>query len=203
MKLWMISIACLLYCTAVSRAQESVHLSDDEILRLVLSTSFPDSGFAVVVPTTGCGDFGLQGIAVALGDVKQIEAIKSSICKNFACQGYDVSVLLDSLIARNAMPWNITLDSCLEKGYFVDRNLIYRRYVLRFPKPGWDEWHRDHPKAHGLTQVSLPAYDAKSGLCLIFVGTIRGGLDGAGSLLLYRYEDGLFKLLGRIFLWEV
>jgi hypothetical protein len=193
----------------VSLAHEPVPLNDDDILRLVLSTSFPDSGFTVVVPTTGFGDFGYKGFNLA--DVNHVEAMKSSICKAFAhrgCKefahsGYDVSALLDSLIIRNAKPSNIKLNSCLEKGYFVDHDRTYERYVLRFPKPGWDEWHRDHPKAHGLTQVSLPAYDAKSGLCLIFVGTIRGGLDGAGCLLLYRYEGGLFKLLGRIFLWEV
>jgi hypothetical protein len=201
MKHWVISLGCLLCCTAVSLAQDSARLSDDSILHLVLSTAFPDSGFTVVVPTTGFGDFGYKGFDLA--DVNHVEAMKSSICEEFAYRGYDVGALLDSLISRNAKPSNIKLNSCLEKGYFVDHDRSYDRYVLNFPKPGWDEWHRDHPKAHGLTQASLPAYDAKSGLCLIFVGTIRGGLDGAGCLLLYRYEDGLFKLLGRIFLWEV
>jgi len=201
MKLWIISVACLLFCAAVTLAQESVTLKDDDIFRLILSTSFPDSGFTVVVPTTGFGDFGYEGFD--LGDVNHVEAIKSSICESFACLGYDISVLLDSLIVRNAKPSNIKLGSCLEEGYFIDQDRTYERYVLKFPKPGWDEWHCDHPRAHGLTQVSLPAYDAESGLCLIFVGTIRGGLEGAGCLVLYRYEDGRLGELGRIWLWQV
>ena len=184
---------CFLLSATTSFAQQDVPLGDNDILRLILTTSFADSGFTVVAPNTG---FGIDE------DATDVEAIKSSICENFACQGFGVSALLDSLLARNVNSSDITLASSPIDGYIIDYDGTYWRYLAEGDK-GWDAWHRDHPNAHGWTQVSLPAYDAESGLCLIFVGTLRGVLAGSGYLLLYRYEDGEFKRLGRVLLWEV
>jgi hypothetical protein len=191
-----------LLCGATLSPQASATVADEAILRLVLLASRPDSGYAVIVPTTGFGDFGFEGMRNR-ADVKSVEARKTNICENFLCQGYDISSLLDTFIVRNSSVSQIKLESCVESGYLIDHDKAHVNYFQRNRMPSWKEWHQDHPKAYGLMQVSLPACDAASGFCLVFVGTLRYELAGVGYLILYRYEAGMLKELSRQLLWEV
>jgi hypothetical protein len=63
---------------------------------------------------------------------------------------------------------------------------------------GWEKLYKDHPKAHGITTVSLPAHDLKSGMVLIYTGTQTHWLAGSGHIILYKYENGKLKELKRV-----
>jgi len=66
---------------------------------------------------------------------------------------------------------------------------------------GWEKWYKENPKAHGITTVSLPAYDPKTGLVLLYMGTQVHWLAGSGRVILYSYEKGELKELKRLEMW--
>jgi len=49
--------------------------------------------------------------------------------------------------------------------------------------------------------ISLPAYDEKTGLVVLYKGTHIHGLRGSGEAILYRYESGRLKRLKSVTLW--
>src|SRR5262249_16177426 len=123
------------------------------------------------------------------GDPERIRESKRYIAEHLQTEGIEVTELVDRLYARNAKPVRLTLESSPKDGYVIDFDGQYAKYFEK-NGGGWEEWHKEKPKAHGYTTVSLPAYDAKTGLVLVYRGTQYDWLAGAGSIILYRYEKG-------------
>ena len=104
------------------------------------------------------------------------------------------------LFERNQKTVRLSIPSDVKHGYIIDYDRKYEKY---FDKDGggWRAWHKEKPKAVCNTQVSRPAYDKKSGLVLLYMGNQADALAGAGFVLLYKYENGRLKELGRVEVW--
>ena len=66
---------------------------------------------------------------------------------------------------------------------------------------GWEKLYRENPKARGMVEISLPAYNEKSDLVLVYVGIQFHELFGHGWLILYRFNDGELGELIRQGVW--
>lgn len=187
----------LAICVIVSAfclwANDGKQTDDNSILALVLTRSYDDEGFTVVAPETAFSHNNLN-------DPKEAGLTKDYLLKNIKIEGCDISLLIDRLIERNKKPVRLTLKSSPEKGYVVDYEGKYKKYFEK-DGGGWEKWYKENPKAHGSTHVSLPVYDSKSNIVLVYVGTQVHWLAGCGFVIAYRYEDGKLVELCRVKMW--
>jgi hypothetical protein len=149
--------------------------------------------YTVVAPQTTLSDFDPN-------DTKEIEGTKKNIRDNLKIEGYDIGELVDRLFERNKKPVRLSIDSSPYDGYIVDYEGDYHKYFKR-DGGGWEKLYQDHPKATGYTDISLPAYDPKTRIVIVYKATQHNWLDGAGWVIAYKYEAGKLKELGRIMLW--
>ena len=77
------------------------------------------------------------------------------------------------------------------------------KYAKYFQNDGgsWPRLYTENPKVRGIVTISLPAYDEKTGLVVLYKGTHIHGLQGSGEAILYRYERGELKKLKSVTLW--
>jgi hypothetical protein len=94
----------------------------------------------------------------------------------------------------------LTIESSVKDGYLIDFDKKYEKYFEK-GGGGWDKWYKENPKAHGSTTVSLPVYDQKAGLVLVYMGTQSHWLAGSGWVILYRYQNGELKELNRAIMY--
>ena len=77
---------------------------------------------------------------------------------------------VDRLFDKNRTPQRLKLESHPDKGYLIDYKGRFARY-FEGKGGGWNARHWDHPEAHGHVRVTLPAYDEKEGMVLIYTDT--------------------------------
>jgi hypothetical protein len=185
-------LALLLMYPYFSIADDNIN-EDNKILALALIRSYKDGGYTVIAPETSLSHLNPK-------DIKEIQQTKDYILNNIEIEGYNLSKLLDLFFERNAIPARLSIKSSLENGYLVDYDRLYDHY---FDKNGggWEQWYREHPKAHGLTTVSLPAYDPENKIVVLYMDNQSHWLMGAGYIIIYRYDLGILKELKRLMLW--
>jgi hypothetical protein len=115
-------------------------------------------------------------------------------------KGGDIASLVDRLFERNKQTFRLSIKSSAKDGYVVDYDGKYRAY-FKENGGGWEKWYKENPTAHGITTVSLPVYDEKSGLVLVYKGTQTHWRTGAGWVILYNYEKGKLKELKKVMMW--
>jgi hypothetical protein len=187
--------AALAVASAWAADNQATNL-DNTILALALTDADAGGGFVVVRPTAE-----LDGV-----NVGEAQYIKDSLSR-----GADpstkalVAVLVDQLFERNKMSGTkkatqLSLASSATNGYVVDYDGKYGNY-FRNDGGSWPRFYEENPKARGIVTVSLPAYDEKTGLAVVYKGTHVHGLQGRGELILYKYEQGKLKKLNSTTLW--
>ena len=124
----------------------------DEILSLVLQHSFKDGGFTVVDPDTEVRH--LERIAKDMGVIEEMLDLK-------------YYGLVEKLFEKNKKSSRLSLKSDPAKGYVIDYDGKFKRYFEK-DGGGWEQWYRENPNAHGITSVSLPVFDEKSGTVLVY-----------------------------------
>ena len=171
-------------------------MTDQEgvILALVLRQSYTDEGYTVVSPEAT-----LLHHMIA-GDAEKVKQSKKYIREHLQTNGVDVAKLVDRLFERNKKAVRLLIKSSRKDGYIIDYDGKHEKYFKQ-DGGGWEEWYKENPNAHGMTTVSLPVYDEKSGLVLVYTGTQAGGLAGAGWMILYKYEKGELKELKKVMMW--
>ncbi len=186
-----VAVTLVLVIGSVSRAGEpALEEQENIILALILQQGHENHGFIVVEPmTTHIGPHGGSDPS----------RIKARLAKESGLEGYDPGPLVDRLFDKNRTPQRLKLVSHPEKGYLIDYKGRFARY-FEGKGGGWDAWHRDHPEAHGHVRVTLPAYDEKEGIVLIYMDTQSDRLAGAGALYVYKYENGFLRQLARALL---
>ncbi len=191
-RLIIILMVCLLLGPSCATVKEK-EVDNDLLLSLVLHQSYDDGGYTVVAPQTGISHLHTD-------DPKEVEQAKRYIHEKIKIDGYDIGMLVDLLFERNRQPVSLSLKSSPKDGYLIDYDGRYAKY---FEEGGgsWEQWYKENPKAHGWTSVSLPAYDEKSNVLLIYLGTQSHWLAGGGWIIAYKYEKGKLKELGRVMLW--
>lgn len=190
--LWVVGIACAIGSLACKPAPPATPAEDNRLLDLVLTHKFDDGGFTVVSPDTDTG--------VTSMDPKEFAQTRKYVLENLKVPGVNLSGLLEQFASRNAKPAPLTLPSAPQKGYLIDAKGEYGKY-FETNGGGWEQWHKEHPKAHGFTTVSLPVWDKASGTVLVYIGTQVGPLAGAGYLIAFRYDGTALKEIGRVMLW--
>jgi hypothetical protein len=177
----------------VQAADNKATDEDNRILCLVLKRSFADGGFTVVDPETSLSH-------VAREDSEEIKQTKRYVTEHLQTNGIVVTKLVDELFEHNRKPVRLTLQSSPKDGYVIDYDGKYAKY---FDKDGggWEKWYKENPKAHGNTTVSLPVYDRKTGLVLVYTGTQSHWLAGSGWVILYKYENGELKEINKVMMW--
>jgi hypothetical protein len=164
---------------------------DTAILSQVLRWPNTSGNFCVIGPMTGLWPVEPEWAGEQLiARVRSPEKVKRK----------HVDHLLERLMARNKKPARLTLTSSPKDGYLIDYGGKFGKY-FRDGGGGWDRWFKENPKAHGSARVSLPAYDPKTGLVLIYMSVTIDGRGGWGDLILYKYRDGELEELGRVLLW--
>jgi hypothetical protein len=166
---------------------------DNQILFLALNRSYKDGGYTIVAPETRLSHLDTK-------DSKEIQQTKKYILDNIEIEGYDLSKLLDHFFERNAISVRLSIKSSLENGYQVDYDRMYEKYFEK-NEGGWEQWYKEHPKAHGWTTVSLPAFDPESKIVLLYMGTQSHWLMGSGYIFVFKYDKGILKELKRVMLW--
>jgi hypothetical protein len=101
------------------------------------------------------------------------------VLKSFRDQGHDVAALYDELLRKNRKPVKLALKPAENDGYSIAKN----------------------GEGYGLTRVSLPAYERKTGRVLVYAGSVEGPLAGSGALYLYKYDGKKLVLLHQVILW--
>jgi len=192
MRKLLLGLCLLLAVPAGLAAEQAASTEQDNVLLAQVLRHYQKHGFTVVMPDTRLN----HGVPT---DPKELAQSKRFIVGEFARHKLEVKALVDTLYARNMRPVRLTLKSAPDQGYLVDDG-SYRKY-FDHDGGGWERWYKEHPEAEGMTTVSLPAYDEKSGLLLVYIGTQRHWLDGAGYVVLFRLDkDGLHEL-GAVMMW--
>jgi hypothetical protein len=166
-------------------------VDDNTIQCLVLSRSYQDGGYTVVSPETGF---------LHSSDLDELKQTKEYILQKLKVESGVTSKLVDELIARNKKSVHLTIKSSPENGYLIDNDGQYEKYFKK-DGGGWERCRKEHPKACGMTTISLPVYDSKTGLVLIYVGTQSDWLAGSGWVIAYKYENGKLKELNKVMMW--
>jgi len=112
-----------------------------------------------------------------------------------------IAALVDDYLGSNAAPSILSLNSDPGGGAYVDYDYKFDRYLGR-GGGGWFRWHLFRPGARESVVLSRPAYDAGTGLVLVYLGRSWASLGGEGDLVCYRLSDGNLTELGRILLWK-
>jgi hypothetical protein len=135
------------------------------------------------------------------GTPESVKDSKDAIIRFFQADGHVVSELVEKLYQRNEKPVRLTLKSSPKDGYVIDVDGKYAKYFEE-NGGGWDKLYKENPKAKGITTISLPVYDHKTGLVLIYVGTQLHSLMGGGGVILYGYKKGKLKKINYLTLWN-
>ena len=160
-------------------------------MSLVLKAFNPDGGYTLVDPRT-----------VSPADSKDPKGVmgKMYISEHLQTNGVFVAALVDRLFERNTKPVRLTLESSPHDGYVIDSDASYEKYFKKHGG-GWEKLYKENSKAHSITTVSLPAYDEKTGLVLVYIATSSNSLAGSGWVVLYKYENGKLKEINRLMMW--
>ncbi|HIJ88196.1 MAG TPA: hypothetical protein HPP97_11050 [Desulfuromonadales bacterium] len=183
----------VLAVTNVGAADDKPTTQENVILALMLRQSHPDGGYFVVSPEARISD-------IDAGDSKGVNQSKKYIVEHLQISGLDIAKLVNRLFERNLKPVRQSIRSSREDGYIVDYDGKYGKYFEK-GGGGWEKWYKENPKAHGFTMLSLPIYDLKNGVVLIYKGVQAQELMGAGWIILYKYENGLLRELKKVNLW--
>jgi hypothetical protein len=169
---------------------------DNTILALALSDAYANGGYVVVRPKA---------------ELDNVESSTAQHIKEWLSSraGGDtpavIGALVDQLFERNRgsgtkQALRLTLASSVTNGYVVDHDGKYAKY-FRNDGGSWPRFYEENPKVRGIVTISLPAYDERTGLVVLYRGTHEGGLQGYGEAILYRYEGGKLRKLNSITLW--
>jgi hypothetical protein len=170
-------------------------INDDVILSQVLKGKYEDGGFTVVAPMT------TLRIPLPTEDEVFKKKVMQDLSGRFKSAGYEIDQLLKRLIDKNKSPTKLELKSSQTDGYIIDYDGKFAKYRGR-EGGGWKKWYEENPKAHGITRVSLPVHDERTGYVLVYKGNEYYKLAGAGYLILYKYSEGKLEELAKVRLWQ-
>ncbi len=112
----------------------------------------------------------------------------------------DATSLVSKLFQVNKQSTSIPQPVHGNETYKVDLNNMTAKY---WKKNGgwWPKFYADNPGACGMLSISIPAFDANTGIFLIYIGTQCQGLAGVGYVKAFYYSDGSVVELGKHKVW--
>jgi hypothetical protein len=165
----------------------------NQILSLLLKSHDSNGDYTVVSPETSTG----------VDWFDTAEEAKNYIidtATRFNTLTYDFTNLANQLYEINLKYKYLTLQSSTKDGYYVDYDGKFSQYFEK-DGGGWEQWHQEHPEAHGSTSISIPAYAPKTGYILIYMGTQYDWLMGSGGLYVFKYIHGKLTEIDHSQMW--
>jgi hypothetical protein len=187
-------IGFMLFSAFSTALQAQTSLTDEEnkLLALALEKNFAGDGYTVVIPDTE--------VHWLAGDEAGRAKLRKSLAEKPALKNFELDSLFDRFFGRNKSPVRLTLPSIPGNGYVFDYDGKFAAYFAD-KGGGWGKWRKENPQAHGSTSVSVPVFDPRSGLVLVYIGTQFAPLAGGGYLVVYKLEKDKLVELVRIMLW--
>ncbi|OGX27559.1 MAG: hypothetical protein A2879_04825 [Omnitrophica WOR_2 bacterium RIFCSPHIGHO2_01_FULL_49_10] len=190
-------IISLILCCAITplawpEIQQDVK-KNCNLLGLILAQNHEEGRYMVVEPKTGLGHLDIN-------NKEEINQAREYIKKELIIPEYDIFALLDALFELNRESISLEIESDMQQGYVIDRDNHFMKYFEK-NGGGFKKLYQENPKAFGITVVSIPVYDEKSNIILVYLGTQAELLAGAGWVIAYRIEGEKLIELGRVMLW--
>ena len=112
--------------------------------------------------------------------------------------------LADSYRSRNTESYTLGPNLDLEQDYALmpreEAEKLFRQEGEEGAK--WDEFQATYPEAGGLVMFSRVGFGANEDRALVVMGFRCPGLCGAGGLYLLAKEEGSWKVIDTLMLWE-
>ena len=177
-----------------------IKTKDELVISQALQKKFSDGGFMIVYPNNRS----LWKLISLFGNVNLTKkALKEKAASaNVDIDKSDIDLLLSNLIKRNKKLMKLPLKSSPENGYIVDYSKKFERYFTNENIDGWEKLYGENPKAHGIVNIALPAYDEKLNLALVCIETNYNFGSGSGFLILYIFNNDKLRELARQRIWH-
>ena len=185
--------------------EETPDTEENRILTLVLKEFFGgNSGYAVIHPEMherigGISPEEREHAKEYIAD--HFLYTNDGVVSSLGIEDENVISLIDRFLEINQDPGKLTIPSSPEDGYYIDYDGRFSRYFQGGASGGWTRWRLTRPNAGPSVDLLLPAYDAESGLILMYIGMQGAPLSGSGYIFLFQYADGEFKGLGSVMIW--
>jgi hypothetical protein len=115
-------------------------------------------------------------------------------------QGLSIDHLVSSLSEVNQKPTLLNIPSSTERGYLIDYNGKFESYFEK-DGGGWVQLRQENPQVQAIVNLSVPAYDPRTGLMMIYVGWAGDSFLGEGNVLVYKYVFGKMILVTSLVIW--
>jgi hypothetical protein len=126
--------------------------------------------------------------------------LKERLQNDLKRKGYQANELIDLFFEKNVQSRPLSLKSSPESGYIIDYEKSHAKYFEE-GGGGWEKLYRDNPLARGSLYVSMPAYDAESGLIILFLMEFYGRHYGEGNIIFFQYEKNEIREISRTNMW--
>ena len=193
MKLLWSAILCAALAAQMQAGNLDANKRDQLVLETLLQEDRGQPGYSVVPA---------QSMTASFVDTDEagLAQTRRYVTKKLGLTEAEFQRLFQRLLERNRAAVQLSLSSAPDKGYVIETATKSDEYVNQ-GAPGWLAWLRDHPDARDVTRVSLPAYDAKTGLILVHTIRQKPVMHGAGYLVLYKWKGDKLVRIGRVTLW--
>ena len=162
-------------------------LNDDQIISLVLTQHYTDSGYDMINPEMSLVEASEQ---------------KDNAIDSFKKQGHDFSGIVKALYQKNNDSVMMKIKSSPEHGYVIDYDQKFLNYFINdLNHDGWERLRKENPLARAYVTISQPVYDPKSGIIMIYIGRQGDWLMGSGQIIAFRYLFGHLIEINSITVW--
>lgn len=190
-------VAMMVCCTALvagnGHGSKNIERASEDQMATLLKQVFGNGSYTVISPETCISQVDVE-------NRKELEKTKKYIVKNLKIRKYNSAELVKALFAYNTKPGRLSLKSSEKDGYLVDYEGAYAKYFEE-NGGGWEKLRKDHPSANGMTTLSIPAFDKKHNIFLLYIGTQYDYLAGSGNIVAFKVENGKIRELSRVMLW--
>lgn len=183
----------VLLCACIENIPTHIERGSEDAIAQILSSMNKDGTYTVLAPETSMG-------LVNVDNRFELEAEKLSIKMLLMTPGYDVSQMVDALFAVNHKTSRFSLPSSKENGYVVDYDEKYLNY-FKGTGDGWEKLREANPNVRGITRVSIPIFDRKQNILMMYINVQNDWLAGDGRIVIYKYEAKKLHEISSATLW--
>ncbi len=189
----------------VNGPDETLDTEDNRIISLVLSEFFGDKpGYRVVdpqlaLPYIGTSSEDREHFGGWIQNGLFIPYVQSNPAPSRIGED-NFADFVDRFLLKNITLGLLTIESSPQDGYYIDYDSKFARYFKSGEEAGWRRMSFCRPSV-GMADVSLPIYDAETGLIIIYLGTRDAPLVGSGYIFLLQMQDGELQIISNVLVW--
>jgi hypothetical protein len=170
-------------CDYITGAKPTNSITEEDLIPLLFTDNHVEGRYFLVNP--------VMYMPQQFFNITEIES-------EFKKQGYDFSSLLKIFHERNTKEIRMNIPSSQSEGYVIDYEDIMSNYDLPL---GWTKLREDYPNLQCIITISVPVYDPRSNIFLVYLGWVGNGLFGSGDIYAFRVINGKLMEIARVGLW--